>query len=101
MSGEKRSWFSRLKDGLAKSTQRITESITGIFTKKKLDQATLDELEDVLIQADLGPTVASRLVANLGKSRFGKEVTEEEVRDAFADDIAGILTPVARPLTID
>jgi len=101
MSGERRSWFSRMKDGLSKSTQRITESITGLFTKKKLDQATLNELEDVLIQADLGPAVASRLVANLGKTRFGKEVTDEEVRGAFADDIAGILAPVARPLAID
>jgi len=55
----------------------------------------------VLIQADLGVTVASRLVAKLGKERFGKEVTDEEVRAAFADDIAEILQPVAVPLTID
>ena len=101
MSEEKRSWLSRLRGGLAKSTQRVTESITGIFTKKKLDQATLGELEDALIQADLGVTVAARLVEKLGRERFGKEVTDEEVRAAFAEDIAEILQPVAVPLAID
>ncbi len=98
---EKKGWLSRLTAGLAKSTKRVTESITSLFTKKKLDQQTLDDLEDALIQADLGVTVAARLVAKLGKERFGKEVTEEEVRAAFADDIAEILQPVAKPLVID
>ena len=92
---EKKGWLSRLRYGLAKSTKKVTESITGLFTKKKLDQQTLNELEDALIQADLGVTVAARLVAKLGKERFGKEVTDEEVRAAFADDIAEILQPVA------
>ncbi|MBM3621244.1 MAG: signal recognition particle-docking protein FtsY [Alphaproteobacteria bacterium] len=101
MSEPKKSWFGRLKEGLTKSTQRITQSITGIFTKKKLDQNTLDELEDVLIQADLGVAVAGQLVANLKRTRFDKEVTDEEVRGAFADDIAGILAPVAQSLAID
>jgi len=98
---EKKGWLSRLRAGLSKSTKRVTESITGLFTKKKLDQQTLDELEDALIQADLGVSVAARLVEKLGKERFGKEVTEEEVRAAFADDIAEILQPVATSLVID
>jgi fused signal recognition particle receptor len=98
---EKKGWLSRLRQGLSKSTKRVTESITGLFTKKKLDQATLNELEDALIQADLGVAVAARLVEKLGKERFGKEVTDEEVRTAFADDIAEILQPVAVPLAID
>ena len=97
----KKGWLSRLRSGLAKSTKKVAESITGLFTKKKLDQQTLDELEDALIQADLGVTVAARLVEKLGKERFGKEVTDEEVRAAFADDIAGILQPVATSLAID
>jgi fused signal recognition particle receptor len=101
MSEGKGSWLSRLRGGLSKSTQRVTESITGIFTKKPLDQTTLNELEDALIQADLGVAVASRLVEKLGRERFGKEVTDEEVRAAFAEDIAEILQPVARPLAID
>ena len=98
---DKKGWLSRLRSGLAKSTKKVAESITGLFTKKKLDQQTLDELEDALIQADLGVTVAARLVEKLGKERFGKEVTDEEVRGAFADDIAEILQPVATPLAID
>ena len=98
---KKGGWLSRLRAGLAKSTKRVTESITGLFTKKKLDQETLNELEDALIQADLGVAVAARLVDKLGKERFGKEVTDEEVRAAFADDIAEILQPVATPLAID
>jgi fused signal recognition particle receptor len=98
---EKKGWLSRMREGLAKSTKRVTESITGLFTKKKLDRETLNELEDALIQADLGVTVAARLVEKLGKERFGKEVTDEEVRAAFADDIAEILQPVATPLAID
>lgn len=95
------SWLSRLRGGLSKSAQRVTQGITGLFTKKKLDQATLNELEDALIQADLGVSVATRLVEKLGKERFGREVTDEEVRSAFADDIAEILQPVAVQLAID
>ena len=98
---EKKGWLSRLREGLSKSTKKVAESITGLFTKKKLDQQTLDELEDALIQADLGVAVANRLVSKLSKERFGKEVSNEEVRAAFADDIAEILQPVAIPLTID
>ncbi len=101
MSEEKGSWLSRLRTGLSKSTRRVADGITGLFTKKKLDQKTLDELEDVLIQADLGVGVAARLVRKLAEERFGKEVTDEEVRAAFADDIAEILQPAARALSID
>jgi fused signal recognition particle receptor len=101
VSDEKGSWLSRLRAGLSKSTRRVSESITGLFTKKKLDQATLDQLEDALIEADLGVNVASRLVEHLGRERFGREVTDEEVRAAFADDIAEILQPVATHLAID
>jgi len=95
------SWLSRLRAGLSKSTKRVTEGITGLFTKKKLDQATLNELEDALIQADLGVSVAARLVEKLGRERFGREVTDEEVRSAFADHIAEILQPVATKLAVD
>ena len=101
MSGEKTSWLSRLREGLSKSTRRVTENITGLFTNKKLDQATLDELEDALIQADLGVAVSARLVEKLGRERFGREIGDEEVRAAFAEDIAEILAPVAVELAID
>jgi len=101
VSGENVSWLARLRAGLSKSTQKVTGDIAGLFTKKKLDRQTLGELEDALIAADLGVSVAARLVEKLGRERFGKEVTDEEVRAAFADDIAEILVPVAVPLAVD
>jgi fused signal recognition particle receptor len=99
-SNEKRGWFQRLKDGLSRSSSKLTESITGIFTKRKLDRAMLDELEEALIAADLGPATAGKLTAALAKDRFDKEVTSDEVRGLFADEIAKLLQPVAKPLVI-
>src|ERR1700727_783487 len=88
-------WLSRLVSGLSKSSSRLVTGITEIFTKKKLDDAALTELEDLLIAADLGTATASRLTQSLAKARFGKEVSSEEVRTAFAGDIAKVLEPVA------
>ncbi|MEO1191125.1 MAG: signal recognition particle-docking protein FtsY [Pseudomonadota bacterium] len=95
------SWLSRLKQGLSKSSSRITQSITGALTRRRLDQEALDELEEALITADLGVGVAATLTENLAKTRFDKQVTEAEVRGALADDIAEILEPVAQPLVIE
>jgi fused signal recognition particle receptor len=95
---EKRGWFQRLKEGLTKSSSRLTEGLAAILVKRKLDQDTLDEIEELLIAADLGPATAARLAADLGKSRFGKEVTDDEVRTFLADRIAEMLAPVALPL---
>jgi fused signal recognition particle receptor len=97
---EKRGWFARLKAGLNRTSTRITGSITGIFTKRKLDRALLDELEEALIAADLGPATAARLIKALAKDRFDKEIDEQEVREIFAAEIASILQPVAHPLTL-
>ncbi len=96
----RRGWLSRLRDGLTRSSSRIADGITGIFTKRKLDDTALEELEELLIAADLGPATAAKLVANLARTRFGKEVTPDEVRGALAADIAAILAPVARPLAL-
>jgi fused signal recognition particle receptor len=95
---EKRGWFQRLKEGLTKSSSRLTEGLAAILVKRKLDQDTLDEIEELLIAADLGPATAARLAADLGKSRFGKEVTDDEVRTFLAERIAEMLAPVAVPL---
>jgi fused signal recognition particle receptor len=100
MTGNK-GWFARLKDGLKRTSQSLSDGIVGIFTKKKLDQAALDELEELLIAADLGVGPAGRVVETLKTSRFGKEVSPEEVREALAEEIARLLEPVATPLTID
>ena len=98
---EPRGWLRRLRDGLSKSASKLAGGLTALFTKKRLDQATLDDLEELLITADLGIATASKLVSALAREKFDKEVTSEEVRQAFADDIAAILEPVARPLVID
>ena len=98
---EGKSWLQRLRAGLGRSSSKLGEGITGIFTKRKLDAAALEELEELLIAADLGVTTAAKLTANLAKAKFDKEVTPQEVREAFAGDITAILTPVAQPLTPD
>ena len=97
----KPSWLDRLKSGLSESTAKLTDGIAGIFTKRKLDDEALEELEEVLITADLGPATAAKLAANLAATRFDKEVSDEEVRTALADDIGRILEPIATPLAID
>ena len=94
-------FFSKLKEGLARSTQKIAQGITGVFNKRKLDDAALEELEDVLITADLGTEVAARIIANFRRTRFGREVSDDEIKTALAEEIAEILKPVAHPLVID
>jgi fused signal recognition particle receptor len=93
-------WFARLKAGLSRSTAKLTDSVTTLFRKRKLDEEALEELEETLILADLGVPAARRIVDGFRKTRFGKEVTDEEVKGALAEAIAEILAPVARPLEI-
>lgn len=97
----KSSWWQRLKSGLSKSTTQLTTGITQLFTHRKLDQAALDELEEVLIAADLGPVTAAKLVEEFGRSRFGKDVTDIEVKEALAGQVTEILKPVAQVLTVN
>jgi fused signal recognition particle receptor len=94
-------FVSRLKEGLSRSTQRLTDGITTVFQKRRLDDAALEELEELLIAADLGTEAASRVIAAFRRSRFGKEITDAEVKQALAEEIAAILAPVARPLVLD
>jgi fused signal recognition particle receptor len=94
-------WFARLKQGMAKTSSRLTESITGLVTKKKLDHETLEELEEVLLAADLGIETASRITASLAKGRFEKMVSSTEIRETLAEEVARVLEPVAHPLVID
>ncbi len=94
-------WLSRLKSGLQKSSTKLSENITGIFTKRKLDSEILEELEEQLIAADLGPTTSARLVKEFGKNRFGKDIGDDEVKTALAAQITDILEPCALPLIID
>jgi len=94
-------WLSRLKAGLGKTATRLTQGITALVTKRRLDQAMLDELEETLIQADLGVSTSAKLIDRLRRERFDKEVTGDEVREAFAAAAAEILTPVAAQLRPD
>jgi fused signal recognition particle receptor len=95
---KQRGWLARLKAGLKRSAGAISEGIAGIFTKRRLDDAALAELEELLIAADLGVGPAAEIIANIRKSRFDKEVTATEVREALAAEIAALLTPFAKPL---
>ena len=93
-------WFQRLKAGLSKSSSRLTQNITGIFTKRKLDAETLEELEDALIGADLGVETAMRITESLARGRFNKEISSDEVRAVLAAEVERALNPVAKPLSI-
>ncbi|MGO8953224.1 MAG: signal recognition particle-docking protein FtsY [Rhodomicrobium sp.] len=94
-------WFQRLRQGLTRTSSKLTDGITGVFTKRKLDDETLEELEDLLIQADLGLDVAGSVTAALKKSRYNSDITSEEVRAILAQEVEKVLAPVARPLEID
>ena len=101
---QKKGWFQRLTSGLARSSQQMTDQVTGVFTKKPLDQEQLDALEEMLIEADLGPQIAARISEAFGKARFGKSSSDEEVKEALAELIAaeladrqGSFDPLAGP----
>ena len=98
---KKRGWLSRLKAGLGKSASALGDGISNIFTKRKLDSAALEELEELLITADIGLETVTRVTAALAKDRFDQEVTDEEVRGVLADQIAEILEPLAKPLVVE
>ena len=97
---EKKGWFSRLKSGLSKSSSKLSEGITGIFTKSKLDDEALEQLEDLLIQSDLGVAMAMRITEQLSASRYDKEISDKQVRQVLAQEVTKILEPVAAPLQI-
>lgn len=94
-------WLGRLRAGLGRSSAKLVDGIGDLLNNRPLDAATLGDLEDVLITADLGVATAARLTADLGARRFSPDVTAETVRSALADDIATILAPVVRPIAVD
>ncbi len=95
------SWFQRLRNGLARTSSQLSSQITALFTKRKLDDDTLQDLEDLLIQADLGVETAMRVTDTLASERYGKDVTGEDVSRIMAAEIAKVLKPVAKPLQLD
>ena len=101
MSEEKSGFFGRFRSALSRSTQRLSDGIAAIVVKRKLDEATLAELEELLITADLGLGVAQRITDRLRRSRFNQEVTAEEIRTALAQAVAETLQPVEHALALD
>ncbi len=97
----KRGWLERLRSGLARTSSALTTGITSVFTKRKLDATSIEELEDLLIQADLGLETAARVIKQLKAGRFDKSISPEEVREVLAAEVERVLLPVAKPLLIN
>lgn len=97
---EKKGWFTRLKDGLKRSSTSLTQGVVDLVTKRKLDGEALEDLEDILIQADLGVDTAMAITTRLEDERFGKEVSEDEIKTVLAEEVAKVLEPVAEPLKV-
>ena len=95
------SWFQRLKSGLSKTSSQLTSGITSVFTQRKLDAATIDDLEDILVQADLGVATATRITDKISDGRFAKGISADEVRAILATEVEAVLAPVAKPLDAD
>jgi fused signal recognition particle receptor len=94
-------WLDRLRGGFKKTSDRLGDNLTGLFTRAALDEATLDEIEEALIASDLGPEAAARVRVRLAQERFERGLSEAAVREVVAQELARILAPVAKPLEID
>lgn len=97
----KRSWWRRLTEGLSRTSSALTTGITDLFTKRKLDAGTLEDLEDILIQADLGLATSAKIAKAVGDGRYDKQIDPAEVKAILAREVETILVPVAQPLAID
>jgi fused signal recognition particle receptor len=94
-------WLDRLQAGFRKTSDRLGDNLTGLFTKAALDEETLEEIEEALIASDLGPSTAAKIRARLAAERFERGLSEYAVREIVADELEKILAPVAVPLQID
>jgi fused signal recognition particle receptor len=94
-------WLDRLQSGFRKTSERLGDNLTGLFTKAALDEQTLEEIEEALIASDLGPTTAAKIRARLAGERFERGLSEYAVREIMAEELEKILAPVAIPLRID
>ena len=99
-STDKKSWWQRLSGGLKRTSTSLGTAITDLVAKRRLDQAMLDEIEDVLIRADLGLDSAARIAAAVGEGRYDKAITADEVKAVVATEVEKVLAPVAKPLAI-
>lgn len=97
----KAGWFNRLRAGLGRTSNKLSDGITGLFTKAKLDAGTLDDLEDLLIQSDIGVPMAQRISDAIGSSRYAKGISADDVRGILASEVEKVMAPVAKPLVVD
>jgi fused signal recognition particle receptor len=97
----KMSWWRRLSSGLKRTSSSIGSAVADLVTKRKLDSAMLEEIEDVLLRADLGTDVAARIAEAVGAGRYDKTISADEVKNVVATEVEKVLSPVARPLVID
>lgn len=98
---ERRGWLGRLRAGMARSSARLTEGINTIFNRRRLDDAALIELEELLIASDMGTGIAAEVTEELRRTRFNQEVSPDEVRSALAEEVIRLVEPVMKPLRID
>jgi len=97
----KQSWWRRLSDGLKRTSSSLGTAVADLVTKRKLDRAMLEDIEDVLLRADLGTEVAARISAAVGEGRYDKAISADEVKAVVATEVERVLSAVARPLAID
>ena len=97
----KLSWWRRLSSGLKRTSTSLGTAVADLVTKRKLDRAMLDDIEDVLLRADLGTEVAARIADAVGTGRYDKAISADEVKDVVATEVEKVLAPVAKPLEID
>jgi len=93
-------WWKRLSGGLKRTSSSLGGAVTGLVLKRKLDAETVEELENELIRADLGPEFAARIVDVLSEGRFEKAISPDEVKAVLAGEIEKVLSSVARPLEV-
>ena len=98
---QKQSWWRRLTEGLRRTSSSLGAGITGLFTRRRLDAGTLEDLEDILVQADLGVATAMRITQTIGTGRFNREIAPEEVKAILAAEVEKTLIPVAHPLVVE
>src|ERR1700710_1059905 len=97
----KLSWWRRLSGGLKRTSSSLGTAVTDLVTKRKLDRAMLDDIEDVLLRADLGTEVAARIATAVGAGRYDKAISADDVKNVVATEVEKVLSPVAKPLVID
>jgi fused signal recognition particle receptor len=97
----KQNWWRRLSSGLKRTSSSLGTAVADLVTKRKLDRAMLDDIEDVLLRADLGTEVAARISAAVGHGRYDKSISADDVKAVVASEVEKVLAPVAMPLIID